>query len=440
MRSEIGNSLNEFWKISPLGGLSYLSKPAGSDARLFVDDRRLARENVRVRLRLGKEIGTSWLDGEVAIYFPRIYENRSQGDVLAYFVEPSGETPAIVRNESGVVFNFDPEDTARSLLLTKAFTKRPYYTYMPFHYHRVPSKVRLLLAKLVRLGGKIGEANSPFPAWPIEPSLEAIRWIYLNSLRLLDKEIRPSPFWPKNKRYALVLTHDIDTEQGLQNVPRFVEIEEEFGLHSCWYVVGKHYRLDFSLLDGLLKRGFEIGLHGYNHDNKLPFLAGTEIEAKLKECLPLIRKLDMKGFRSPSLLRTKRLMERVSNLFQYDSSFPDTGLFPTRGNGCCSIFPFLVEKLVVLPVTLPPDGTLLSLGFSPERILDMWLRKLDWIKKVGGMALLLTHPEPQLSGNRAMLEIYRRFLREISRDKGAWLALPWQVASHWRERAKNYAE
>lgn len=132
-------------------------------------------------------------------------------------------------------------------------------------------------------------------------------------------------------------------------------------------------------------------------------------------------------------------MERVSNLFQYDSSLPDTGLFPTRGNGCCSIFPFLVENLVVLPVTLPPDGTLLSLGLSPKQILDMWLKKLDWIRKVGGMALVLTHPEPQLSGNRAMLEIYRRLLRKVSGDKDAWLALPWQVANHWRERAKKLA-
>lgn len=435
--NKIENSLNEFWQISPDKHIGRSSERGKYKTPLLVDDRKLAGKNVTVKLRIDRKIRNSWLDEEVTVHFPALYENSTNGEVLAYFLGPAGKIPVIVRNETGIVFNFDPEDTVKKLLLRKAFNKRPYYTYLPFHYHLVPGKIRLIIAKLMVFASKTRTSDNSYPAWPLDPSLDTIRQIYLNTLRLIDKEIKPVPFWPGNKKYVLMLTHDIDTEEGFRNIYRFAELEEEYNFRSCWYVVGKHYKLDFSLLNLLLKKGFEIGLHGDNHDNKLAFLAVSKMEERFKECLPLIDKLDMRGFRSPSLLRTSRLMEKVSAFFLYDSSIPDTANFPSSGNGCGTVFPFFVNNLIELPVTIPPEGTLLSRGFTPEGILNMWLEKLSWIKKVGGVAVLITHPEPQLSGNKAMLEIYRQFLRELSTDKEAWLALPWQVANHWRERAKK---
>src|SRR5262249_44146049 len=49
------------------------------------------------------------------------------------------------------------------------------------------------------------------------------------------------------------------------------------------------------------------------------------------------------------------------------------------------------EGYVELPYTLPQDSTLFLL--FGERTPDVWLQKLDWIARHGGMALLDVHPD-----------------------------------------------
>lgn len=152
-------------------------------------------------------------------------------------------------------------------------------------------------------------------------------------------------------------------------------------------------------------------------------------------CSLLIANLGMKGFRSPAYLRTKQMYRIMGSLFLYDSSIPDIGLLPYK-NGCQSIFPFMItDKLVELPVTMPPDGLLKALGHSPFGILMAWIRKYEWIKKRGGLVNLNTHPEPSMSGNETMLNIYRLFLEYIKKDEDiAWFALPREVAQWWKDK------
>src|ERR1044071_6150343 len=89
-----------------------------------------------------------------------------------------------------------------------------------------------------------------------------------------------------------------------------------------------------------------------------------------------------------------------------------------------------------LPYTLPQDSTLFLL--FGERTPDIWIRKLDWIAKHGGMALLDTHPdymafksEPD-SSSEYPVERYRELLGYV-RDKyfdTCWHALPREVTSY----------
>ncbi len=112
--------------------------------------------------------------------------------------------------------------------------------------------------------------------------------------------------------------------------------------------------------------GCEIGLHGLHHDWKL-----LRTEERFERTLPAIHNyLDewgAVGFRSPVTYRNADWMPRLGAL--YDSSFPDTDPFEPQAGGCCSIFPFFLDDLVELPITLVQDHTmweiLLRAGHRP---------------------------------------------------------------------------
>lgn len=74
-----------------------------------------------------------------------------------------------------------------------------------------------------------------------------------------------------------------------------------------------------------------------------------------------------------------------------------------------------------------------------EKTIDIWKRKLDWIAKNGGMALINVHPDyMKLDGLRPDLEeypaeYYREFLSYVkSKYHGEyWHVLPKDIAKFW---------
>jgi hypothetical protein len=94
------------------------------------------------------------------------------------------------------------------------------------------------------------------------------------------------------------------------------------------------------------------------------------------------------------------------------------------------------EGYVELPYTLPQDSTLFVL--LDETTPEIWMRKLDWIAKHGGMALIDTHPDymalnasSQKTGEYP-IERYKELLNYIRSTYSGeyWPALPRQVAAH----------
>jgi peptidoglycan/xylan/chitin deacetylase (PgdA/CDA1 family) len=174
------------------------------------------------------------------------------------------------------------------------------------------------------------------------------------------------------------------------------------------------------MLKKLLAERCEIALHGYNHDNKFPFLSKEEMKWKLDSLQDSIERYSIKGFRSPSLYRTPLMFDILGEFFGWDSSVPDTEL----GKGCCSIFPFLKGKLLEIPLTLSMDSSLIFLGKKPEDILDDWKKKADLIYKIGGIITLTTHPERHFSANPKMLDVYNKILHHLTEDKKICFCLP----------------
>jgi len=233
--------------------------------------------------------------------------------------------------------------------------------------------------------------------------------------------------WPDKARSALVVTHDVETAEGLKNVDRIATIEEDTGVRSSWNIVPYKYPLDTGLIRDLKDRGFEIGVHGYNHDGKL-FKSKSIFRRRVAKINEAIDQFGAVGFRTPMVHRNLNWMQQLD--IRYDSSCFDIDPYQSMPGGVGSIWPFLAGKFVELPYTLPQDHTLLVARV--ESLLATWQKKVKFIRKYDGMVLMLTHPD-YLTRARDLAE-YREFLEWAVELPHSWHALPSVVATWWRQR------
>jgi len=286
----------------------------------------------------------------------------------------------------------------------RAFTdRRPLSARLPVSYRIVPGRARAIIASAIgRWNRRHVDRWAAFPGWPIDLSADV-----LDDLR--DGTASPGP---RALRAPVVLTHDIDSPEGLTNlVGRFLPLEEAVGARSTSYVVPCAWRLDHGLLGEVISRGHEVGVHGYDHSNTTPFAAADARARRLDGARSFVERYSVTGYRAPSLLRTRALLRDVGCRYRYDSSIPTSGgLFPTPNNGCASARPFLVEGTVELPVTLPRDGTLRFLGYGPDDMLGIWIDCAELVARSRGIVVMLTHCEQRFSGHHRALDAYRRFL------------------------------
>lgn len=236
--------------------------------------------------------------------------------------------------------------------------------------------------------------------------------------------------WPDGERFCFVLTHDVETSDGLRHVLRVAQIEEELGFRSSWNFVPYKYDVDPGLIADLKSRSFEIGIHGYNHDGRL-YASKRVFDRRVAAINEALDKYGAVGFRSPMVHRNLQWLQALN--IEYDASCFDVDPFQAAPGGVGSIWPFVAGKFIELPYTLPQDHTLFMM--LRQRDCRIWERKLDFIVRNHGMALMLTHPGYLACGRN--LELYRDFLERVRDGGGYWHALPKDVAAWWKQRAKS---
>ncbi len=302
-----------------------------------------------------------------------------------------------------------------------------------FHPHMIPPRMRSYISGLI---AKSKKSVSTFPRFPYDFSVDHLRKIVKEKYCSASKI---EPFWPNNKRFAIIITHDVDTDYIFKNadiLKSFISIEEKYGFRSAWYIVTNKYPLNHSTLKMLIKRGHEIGFHGDTHDYRLPFLKKEKIKERLDKCKPFLDKYNVKGGRSPLFLRNPTFFSVLEEYISYDTSCHDSTLGALSGmnEGCCSCFPFFISNLLEIPTTLPESYFLKKLGVQKEEIPKIQEDRLEAIRELGGVAHYLVHPEPQISANKEHLADYERFLEKCSKYKDAWVTLPSELNAWWRKR------
>jgi len=278
--------------------------------------------------------------------------------------------------------------------------------------------------------------------------------------------------WPEGKRFAFVLTHDVERGEGLDKCRQLMKVDSDLGFCSSFnFVPEGTYSVSPVLRQELVRNGFEVGVHDLNHDGKL-YRSRREFRQKAERINHYLKEWGAVGFRSAFMLHNLEWAHDLN--VQYEASTFDTDPFEPQPDGAGTIFPFWVprqgesgqaglelrrdgskpgnpsvcnvqaasesqqEGYVELPYTLPQDSTMFLILSQKEP--NIWFEKLDWVAQHGGMVLVNSHPDYMATNGKwngsweYPIALYRRLLEYVSsRYAGAyWHALPREVAAYWR--------
>jgi hypothetical protein len=208
------------------------------------------------------------------------------------------------------------------------------------------------------------------------------------------KGIASGARWPGGKRFAFILTHDVEGPTGRDRCKQLLQLEKDLNFHSGFYFVAEKYSIGTELRDYIARQGFEVGVHGLYHDGKLYNRPAT-FQQRTPHINAYLKEWNACGFSSPCAHHN---LEWTGDLnIRYAITTYDTDPFEPQSCGIGTIFPFRVcasqsgREYIEIPYTLPQDFSLYVL--MKEKSIAIWQKKLDWIVQSGGMVHLKTHPD-----------------------------------------------
>jgi glycosyltransferase involved in cell wall biosynthesis len=308
-----------------------------------------------------------------------------------------------------------------------AFRNRLYYGFKPL----IPASARYVARKWFARR-QLRDAGD---TWPILPGSEQPPQGWTG--------------WPHGKKFAFVLTHDVESPDGLAKCRQLMELEMKWGFRSSFnFIPEGDYQVSRELRERLTGNGFETGIHDLHHDGRL-YRNRRDFNQKAIQINQHLKHWNAVGFRSGFMLHNLDWLHELD--IQYDASTFDTDPFEPQPDNLGTIFPFWVPGVrgkgyLELPYTLPQDSTLfLLLGETSPNI---WMQKLDWIAQHGGMALIDVHPDylrfagDPVSTRNYPAAYYESFLQYVTeRYAGAyWHVLPKDLAAWHRNNNGLVAE
>jgi glycosyltransferase involved in cell wall biosynthesis len=303
-------------------------------------------------------------------------------------------------------------------------SSRLYYRFKPY----LPWRLRIAARRVVARAQRRRSAST----WPIN--------------ELAGRLPSAWPGWPHGKKFAFVLTHDVESGIGLEKCRQLMALEMDLGFRSSFnFIPEGDYRVSAALREELASHGFEVGVHDLRHDGKL-YWRREDFPENARSINSYLKDWGAHGFRSGFMLHDRECLNGLA--IEYDASTFDTDPFEPQPEGVNTIFPFWVPRsdgggYVELPYTLPQDSTMFLV--LQEKSPDIWKRKLDWIVRRGGMALVNVHPDYTSFGRGKTgiaeypVALYEQFLAYVREhyDGAYWNALPRETARWYRDTCVN---
>ena len=243
------------------------------------------------------------------------------------------------------------------------------------------------------------------------------------------------PMWPDAIQCPVTLTFDLDgrtlplirdpeAEERIsvlsmsdfgprRGVWRILDLLEEHRIPASFFVPGYIAERYEDTVREMVRRGHEVGHHGYMHEPPASLTAEQEIEV-MDRGLAILEGITgerPRGYRAPSWDLSVRSLDLVADRgFLYDSSMMDDDV------------PYLLETesgpLVELPVHWFQDDAAYfwfhrgagSMN-TPQDVLTAWQWEFDGMYKVGGAFMLTCHP--QVSGHMSRVVMLDKLIRHI---------------------------
>lgn len=223
--------------------------------------------------------------------------------------------------------------------------------------------------------------------------------------------------------------------------PRILDLLDKYNLKITWFIPGHTADTFPDICKEIVRRGHEIGHHGYVHENptKQPYEQEKKVMEMGLESLAKIGAPKPTVYRSPYWdfsPNTLNILEEYG--FKYDSSLMGNDLFP--------YYPRPVEthsdranvfgepsKVLELPVSWFlddwPQCEYLTGGQEGQRpaqdIFDRWASIFDYACTLDGACYMLTC-HPQTTGRAHMIQMYEKLIQYMA-ERGAWFATAFEV-------------
>jgi len=223
----------------------------------------------------------------------------------------------------------------------------------------------------------------------------------------------------RKSRPSLLITHDVDTEKGLEKALSLKAVEDKLDLQSTWFLPSEQYRIPRDIAKSLAA-GSTIGSHDLEHDSRLIHCRdhGRLVERLRKSKLRLetIFDTEVRCFRSPLLQFSSWIVSGLKAAgYELDFSLPCwEPVHPQTmgGFGIESVQPFEIDGVVEIPLTLFQDHQVLNvMGFNTHQATKFWYEQAELIRSFGGDIVLLVHPDYSFSKD---LDQYKRLLQSLS--------------------------
>ncbi|MBW6419194.1 MULTISPECIES: polysaccharide deacetylase family protein [Celeribacter] len=228
---------------------------------------------------------------------------------------------------------------------------------------------------------------------------------------------------------------------------RLLDLFDKLGIKTTWFIPGHSAETFPEQMKEVAKRGHEIGIHGYSHENPIAMTPEQE-EAVLDKCIDLITELSGKrptGYVAPwwefSPVSNELLLKKG---IKYDHSLMHKDFEPYRvrvGDSWTKIdyagkpedWMKPLERgeetdLIEIPANwylddLPPMMFIKkspnSHGFvNPRDIEQMWQDQFDWVYENMDYAVFPITIHPDVSGRPQVLLMLERLFKHMASHEG----------------------
>ena len=237
-------------------------------------------------------------------------------------------------------------------------------------------------------------------------------------------------------------------------MPRILDLLDKYNIKATVFIPGHTVDTFPDICKEVVKRGHEVGYHGYCHEG-ISGLSADEEARIINMGLEALDRIGVKpkGFRSPSWDYSPNTLKFIEKYgLTYDSSLMANDLYPYRPRYCevyldkANVFG-PPSKVIEIPCSwflddFPPiefvivGGMTKSLGMrSVDEIYGRWSSIFDYaVDNCPGAVFALTN-HPQTSGRAHTIQLLERMIQHVILRNG-WIARMDEIADAYEEGGK----